>query len=217
MKKILSVIMAVILSLGMLAGCGTKTETESKEPNVNVISPLPETIDINALDNCTVAISLEKGGAYVNDSGKMVMDVTVYSYELYDIVDIASLKENDVILRKNEEVKVTEIERLETGLVRINGGEENGGFDLVSNDSTVYYESGMNDIKAYYELGNVTLPVSDEFEYVDESDLDADAKKYFAEDFLKDDSGIEYNFSPNNTSIVIENGTIIKMNKTYMP
>ena len=217
MKKILSVIMAVILSLGMLAGCGTKTETESKEPNVNVISPLPETIDINALDNCTVAISLEKGGAYVNDSGKMVMDVTVYSYELYDIVDIASLKENDVILRKNEEVNVTEIERLETGLVRINGGEENGGFDLVSNDSTVYYESGMNDIKAYYELGSVTLTVSDEFEYVDESDLDADAKKYFAGDFLKDDAGIEYNFSPNNTSIVIENGTIIKMNKTYMP
>ena len=217
MKKILSVIMAVILSLGMLAGCGTKTETKSKEPNVNVISPLPETIDINALDNCTVAISLEKGGAYVNDSGKMVMDVTVYSYELYDIVDIASLKENDVILRKNEEVKVTEIERLETGLVRINGGEENGGFDLVSNDSTVYYESGMNDIKAYYELGSVTLPVSDEFEYVDESDLDAGAKKYFAGDFLKDDAGIEYNFSPNNTSIVIENGTIIKMNKTYMP
>ena len=217
MKKILSIILAVVLSLGMLVGCGTKTETESKEPNVNVISPLPETIDINALDNCTVAISLEKGGAYVNDSGKMVMDVTVYSYELYDIVDIASLKENDVILRKNEEVKVTEIERLETGLVRINGGEENGGFDLVSNDSTVYYESGMNDIKAYYELGNVTLPVSDEFEYVDESDLDADAKKYFAGDFLKDDAGIEYNFSPNNTSIVIENGTIIKMNKTYMP
>ena len=217
MKKILSIILAVVLSLGMLVGCVTKTETESKEPNVNVISPLPETLDINALDNCTVAISLENGGVYVNDSGKMVMDVTVYSYELYDIVDIASLKENDVILRKNEEVKVTEIERLETGLVRINGGEENGGFDLVSNDSTVYYESGMNDIKAYYELGSVTLPVSDEFEYVDESDLDADAKKYFAEDFLKDDAGIEYNFSPNNTSIVIENGTIIKMNKTYMP
>ena len=88
---------------------------------------------------------------------------------------------------------------------------------MVSNDSTVYYESGMNDINAYYELGSVALPVSDEFEYVDESDLDADAKKYFAGDFLKDDAGIEYNFSPNNTSIVIENGTIIKMNKTYMP
>ena len=81
---------------------------------------------------------------------------------------------------------------------------------MVSNDSIVYYESGMNDIKVYYESGSVTLPVSDEFEYVDETDLDADAKKYFAGDFLKDDAGIEYNFSPNNTSIVIENGQLLK-------
>ena len=217
MKKILSIILAMVLSLGILAGCSTKTENQNKEQNANIISPLPETLDIKALDNCTVAVSLEKGGAYVNDSGKMVMDVTVYSYELYDMVDISSLKENDVILRKNEEVKVTELERLESGIVRINGGEENGGFDLDSNDSTVYYESGMNDIKAYYELGGITIPVSDEFEYVDESDLDAGAKKYFAGDFLTDDAGIEYNFSPNNTSIVIENGKIVKMNKIYIP
>ena len=52
----------------------------------------------------------------------MVKDVTVYSYELYDMVDIASLKENDVIVRRNEEITVTEFERLDSGLVRINGG-----------------------------------------------------------------------------------------------
>ena len=94
MKKILSIILAMVLSLGILAGCGTKTEDQNKEQNANIISPLPETLDINALDNCTVAISLENGGAYVNDGGKMVMDVTVYSYELYDMVDIAALKES---------------------------------------------------------------------------------------------------------------------------
>ena len=75
----------------------------------------------------------------------------------------------------------------------------------------------MNDIKAYYESGKVKLPVSDEFEYIDESDLDAEAKVYYPGDFFTNDAGIEYNFSPNNTSIVIENGTIIKMNKVYMP
>ena len=217
MKRTLSIVLAVVLSLGLFAGCGVKTDNENKEQNEHVINPLAETLNINALDHCTVAISLEKGGAYVDDSGKMVMDVTVYSYELYDMVDIASLKENDVILRKNEEVKITELERLESGLVRINGGEENGGFDLVSSDSTVYYEIGMNDIKAYYELGKVTLPVSDEFEYIDESDIDGEEKIYYLGDFLADDAGIEYNFSPDNTSIVIENGTIIKMNKVYMP
>ena len=213
MKKTLSIISALILSIGLLSGCNTQTGNT----NEKVITPLPETLDVSALDNCTAAVSLEKGDAKVSDSGKMVMDVTVYSYELYDMVDIASLSENDVIVRKNEEVKITKIERLDSGLVRINGGEENGGFDLVSNDSTVYYEIGMNDIKAYYELGKATLPVSDEFEYVDESDPDAEAKIYYPGDFLTDDSGIDYNFSPNNTSIVIENGTIIKMNRVYMP
>jgi hypothetical protein len=133
------------------------------------------------------------------------------------MVDIASLNENDVIVRKNEEVKVTELERLESGLVRINGGEEKGGFDLISNDNTVYYETGMSDIKAYYELGEVTLPVSDEFEYVDESDLDSQARTYYPGDFLSEDAGIEYNFTPNNTTIVIQNGIVIKMNKVYMP
>ena len=217
MKKTLSIILALILFLGLFAGCNTQTENKNEEVGTKVISPMPETLDINALDNCTVAVSLEKGDAKLSDNGKMVMDVTVYSYELYDMVDIASLSENDVIVRKNEEVTVTELERLDSGLVRINGGEENGGFDLVSNDATVYYEVGMNDIKAYYELGKVTLPVSDEFEYIDESDLDAEAKIYYPGDFLTDDAGIEYNFTPNNTSIVIENGTIIKMNKVYMP
>ncbi|MEE0896083.1 MAG: hypothetical protein U0L88_00430, partial [Acutalibacteraceae bacterium] len=117
----------------------------------------------------------------------------------------------------DEEVTITEVERTDSGLVRINGGEENGGFDLVSNDNTVYYETGMNDIKAYYELGKATLPVSVDFEYIDESVLDSEAKTYYLGDFLTDDAEIEYNFTPNNTSIVIENGTIIKMNKVYMP
>ena len=212
MKKTLAIILVFILSIGMFVGCDKQTEYNTK-----VINPLPETLDVNALDNCTVAVSLEKGDAYVDDSGKMVMDVAVYSYELYDMTDIAALEANDVIVRKGEEVSVAELERLESGLVRINGGEENGGFDLMTNDSTTYYETGMNDIKAYYELGKATLTVSDEFEFIDESDLDAEAKIYYPGDFLTDAADIEYNFTPGNTSIVIENGTIIKMNRVYMP
>lgn len=215
MKKTLTVILTLILAVGLIAGCNSQTGKE--ENNAKVINPLPETLDVNALDNCTVAVSLEKGDAYVDDSGKMVMDVTVYSYELYDMVDISTLEENDVIVRQNKEVKITGLERLDSGLVRINGGEENGGFDLVSNDNTVYYETGMNDIKAYYELGKATIPVSVDFRYFDESEPEKEAKSYYPGDFLTDDAGIEYNFTPNNTSIVIENGYIIRMNKVYMP
>ena len=217
MKKVLSIILVLVLSIGLFAGCSKETTDANSSATHAVIKPLSETLDINALDNCTVAVSLEKGDVKVSDSGKAVMDVTVYSYEVYDMVDVAELSEKDVIVRKNEEVKIKELERLESGIVRINGGEEKGGFDLASLDSTVYFEVGANDAKVYYELGKVTLSVSDKFEYVDESNLNAEAKIYYAEDFLKDDSGIDYNFTPNNTSIVIENGTIIKMNKVYIP
>lgn len=228
MKKTLSILLALVMVIGVFAGCTAdtkKAETAPEAPTTkitpeaagNVISPLPETLDADALDNCTVAVSLEKGDAYVDDSGKMVMKVKAYSYELYDMIDIAALEVNDVIVRLGEEVKVTELEVLDSGLVRINGGLENGGFDLASDESTVYYEVGMDDTKNYYELNEATIPVSTEFEYLDESAPDAEAKLYYPGDFLTDDAGIEYNFVPNNTSIVIEDGYIVKMTKVYMP
>lgn len=228
MKKILSLVLTLILCLSVFAGCGTKTEetdtdakgtenVENTENDVKTISPLPETLDINNLDNCTVAVSFEKGDVYVDDSGKAVMDMTVYTYDLYDMVDISTLAENDVIVRLGEEVTVAEIERLDTGLVNINGGEENGGFSLVSDNNTVYYEVGMSDAKAYYELGKVILPVSTEFVYSDESDLDAQATEYYPGDFLLEEAIFEYNFTPDNTSVVIENGFVIAMKKVYTP
>ena len=219
MKKTLLVVFAFVLCVSLLAGCETKVPgaATSAAPAKNVIKPLDEVVDVKNLNDCTVAVSLGEGDAFVDGNGKMIMKVKVYTYDLYDMVDISALKENDVIIRLGEEMKITELERLDSGLVRINGGEENGGFDLISNDSTVYYEIGMSDIKAYYELGEATLPVSDEFEYIDESEPEAEEKVYYPGDFLTDDSGIDYSFSPNNTSVVIENGVIIKMKKVYTP
>ena len=238
MKKTLSIIFATLLCLALFVACSSETEpgtassgdievlvsdadiaanTTSAEETGKVIKPLPETLDVNNLDNCTVAVSLEEGGAYVNDEGKMMMDLTVYTYELYDMVDIATLAENDVIVRRNEEVKVASVERLDSGLININGGEENGGFSLISNDSTVYYEVGMSDYKAYNELGKVSIPVSVDFLYTDESNLDAEPVVYYPGDFLIDTAGIEYNFHPNNTSVVIQDGYIVAMNKLYTP
>ena len=221
MKKSLIVILSLILCCILLVGCKSETDepkTNNEEiVNISVINPLPQTIDVNALDNATVAVSFEKGDAYVDDTGKMVIDLTVYAYDLYDMVDIATLKENDVIVRRNEEIKITEIERLDTGLIIINGGEENGGFTLTTDDNTVYYEIGMSDRKNYYEIGNSTLRVSTEFRFLDSSDLDAEAKMYYPGDFLTDDAGIEYNFNQYNTTIVIENGFVIEMNRVYVP
>ena len=228
MKKLLVLLMICC----MCTACGTKEDAvevpeqaveaveEEKEEvteEATKISPLPTTIDMNALDNCTLAVSFEEGDAYVDDTGAMQLDVTVYTYDLYDMVDIANLKEGDTIVIQGNEVAVENVETLESGLVFINGGMENGGYDLWHNDSGVYFEHGYNDAKSYYALGEATIRVSTEFEFVDSSDLDKGEVTYYPGDFLTDNAGILYHFVPNNTSIVVEGGQIIQMTRIYTP
>lgn len=193
------------------------TAAKMQEKESAVITPLPVTIDITKLEDCMVAISLEKGDFYRDKTGAVMMDVTVFVYDLYDMVDISLMKEGDIILRGQDEIKISSIERKENGLVLINGGLDKGGFELFTEENTVYYEKGYSDVKSYYELGKVTLPVSPDFIYNDASDLDKDAVIWGAEDFLKDAAGIDYHFNANNTTIQIEKGYVTAMTRVYAP
>ena len=192
-------------------------KAETGEEESEVITLLPSTIDLTALDNCTLAVSFEKGDAYVDDNGAMQLKVTVYEYELFDMVDIANLKEGDTIMIQNQEVLVETMEILDSGLLFINGGMENGGYDLWHGDSGVYFEHGYNDTKSYQPIGEATIKVSGEFEFVDASDLNKGEVIFYPGDFLTDNEEIIYNFTPNNTNIVVENGVVTHMTRIYMP
>lgn len=194
------------------------TETEVQENQKPIlVEPLPITVDLVNLDDCTLAISLDKGNVYIDKSGAAQMDVTVYVYDLYDMVDISRLKEGDTILLRQEEVVVSSVERKDNGAVLINGGLDVGGYELFTTGNTVYYERGYSDTKFYYELGKVTLPVSPEFIYNDASDLDKDAVIYHISDFLENSAEIAYYFKPNNTTITIQDGVVVEMSRIYTP
>lgn len=194
----------------------TAAPTEIPAPSTKTITPLPVTIDINNLNNCTVSVSFEKGDIYTDDAGALQMKVVVYTYDLYDMVDIAMLAEGDTILLRGEEVLITSLVRTEHG-VQINGGLDVGGYELITNDNTVYYEIGYSDVKSYYELGEVVLPVSAEFTFTDSFDLDLGEVIYSSADLTKEDTKIPYYFNPQSTSIVIENGEVIAMYRMYTP
>lgn len=194
----------------------TTNDTEALEESVK-IEPLDTTIDINNLNDCTIAISLNEGDAYVDDTGKMQMKVTVYDYDLYDMVDISNLKVGDTIIIGENNVVVSKLERNDIGTVIINGGIDQGGYELGTNDNGVFSEIGYNDAKSYYAIGEATIRVSTEFKYIDSSNLDEEPKEYFPGDFLTEKAGIEYNFNPNNTTIVVKDGQIVEMNRVYIP
>ena len=242
MKKLIALVLALICVLS-LVGCHSNqsvpditesVETEAQQDEVTeavdsqpttvpeekeptIIKPLQTSLDITKLEDGTVAISLEKGDFYTDDTGVVMMNATVFVYDFYDMVDISLMKDGDIIVLGQNEVLISSIERDENGCVLINGGLDNDGFELYTDDDTVYHERGYSDVKSYYELGKVSLPVSSDFVYNDESDLEQDAVTMNAEDFMKAEENIDYHFNANNTTIQIENGYVVAMTRVYTP
>ena len=224
MKKNVYILLVFCL---MLSGCrssqGSETSTadagsgykdESTSEAAVIVYPLPDST-MDTLDNATIAISLEEGDAYVDDTGVMQMDVKIYTYDLYDMVDIAGLKIGDSIVTHSGEVKISSVERNTFGTVLINGGLENDGIDLFG-EGGVYYEAGFNDVKNWYEVGEATLRVSTDLEFRDKADLDKGEQIYYAGSFLIGEV-TDYHFTPHNTTIRTENGQIVSMERIYTP
>ena len=204
------IIVLLIASCILLTGCADPQTEET-----NTITPLPDTTMDN-LSDAILSISLEDGDAYVDDSGIMQMDLKIYTYDKYDMVDIANLDVGDTVVRHSGEVKVISKEQNETGTIYINGGLENGGFDLVTDDCGIFYETGFNDVKNWYEVGETTIRVSADFKGIDSADLELGEVVIYPGDFL---SGAvkNYNFTPYNTTIRVEDGQIVEMNRVYVP
>ncbi|MDO4531895.1 MAG: hypothetical protein Q4C06_07940 [Bacillota bacterium] len=207
-----------------VAACGTAQEpapeTENTEVSAEaaVIAPLPSAIDMANLTDCTVAVGIEEGGIYTAEDGKVMMDVTVYDHEVFDMVDIAQMKEGDTIVISGYEEVIDTLERTEDGAVLINGGMiDEGGHALYSNDNTVFAERGFDDSYILFEAGKTTLPVSADFTFTDASNLESDPVTYTMDQLLDPASGIDFFFVGTNTEIVIQGGEVVSMNRIYIP
>jgi hypothetical protein len=224
MKKILFVTLVICL---LFAGCReAKAETEATEPvsttagteqavPATTIHPRPDTTMDN-LSDTILSISLEEGNAYVDDTGKMQMDLTIYSYDKYDMVDISVLKVGDILVTHAGEVEISALERQENGTLLINGGPDEDGLRLVTDETGIYYASGYNDAKNWYEIGEATIRVSVDFMYYDTSDLEKGEILYYPGSFLIGEV-TDYNFTPYNTTIRVEDGQIVEMHRVYVP
>lgn len=188
--------------------------TEQTE-DAHTITPLPDTTMENLTD-AILSVSLEEGDAYVDDKGIMQMDLKIYTYDKYDMSDVANLKVGDTILTESGAVEVTSKEQSEMGTIHINGGLEAGGIDLVTNDSGIFYEIGFNDTKNWYEVGEATIRVSADFKGIDSADLELGEVIIYPGDFLIG-AVTNYNFTPYNTTIRVEEGQIVEMNRVYTP
>lgn len=241
MKKVLAILLAIsVLALSACAARQTAPDTqdtpaaettgqpdaseqageeqasEEQQPaqEAKRVEPMPESLDLNALTDATVAVSFGADDISETD-GKTELTLTVYDYDLYDMVDIAQLAVGDTIVVDGKDMVVTSRED-ENGFVTINGGLEQGGVDLTSDDSGVYYAVGMDDAKSYHELGRITVPVAEGFVLTDNSDPEHPDATYAASDLAKL-AGESVGFTANNTLATIEHGELTVLARSYTP
>lgn len=223
-KKLIVLSMALCLLVGCVnakadsidqaAPVVSDTAAEQTEAALTIM-PLPDTTMENLTD-AILSVSLEEGDAYVDDQGIMQMDLKIYSYDKYDMIDVANLKVGDTIVRHSGAVEVTSIARNDAGAVSINGGLDADGFQLVTDDDGVFYEMGFNDTKNWFEVGEATIRVSADFEGIDAADLELGEVILYPGDFLVG-AVTNYDFTPYNTTIRIADGQIVEMTRSYTP
>ena len=236
MKKALAILLA--LSVLALSACAAKQVNSDTQKDVSAetaapsadpeqtedaqqsaqeakrVEPLPETLDVNALTDATVAASFSAEDISEKD-GKTQIPLTVYDYDVYDMVDVAQLAVGDTIVVDGKDMVVTSREDKD-GFVTINGGLEQGGVDLTSDDSGVYYAVGMDDVKSYHELGRITVPVAEGFVLTDNADPEHPDETYAASDLAKL-AASEPGFTANNTLATIEHGELTVLARSYTP
>lgn len=229
MKKHLSVVLLLCILLGGCAPSQPKGEpsvepvqmetavnTEESVEAAVVILPLPDNT-MDELDNAIVNVSFSQGDFYRNESGDIFLRMQVYTYDKYDLVDISGLKAGDTILLSDEETLVSSVERNEYGTVMVNGGLDEGGVDLVTDDSGVYYALGYNDVKSWNLAGEAEYIVSESFVFSDSADLEQGLVTYTAEDLVNAGSELCNGFQPQNTMVRIEDGQVVAMERIYTP
>lgn len=181
------------------------------------VLPLESSIDVNNLTDCAFQASFDSSDVYLNDDGALVVDLKIWDCEFYDMVDISMLQVGDIIVINQEEVIIESLENSD-GEVMINGGIDEDGYTLMTEDTGVYFAVGFNDAKTYFKVGEATVKVGQEFVYTDyPQDPQADASVYYAGDFLMKMQDETDSFLPDNTTAIMEEGWLVSVDRTYMP
>lgn len=196
------------------AATESTTETAEAKEVFALNGPLARKQSVKEFDNAEFAASFTMDKLVKNEEGAYTLTVKIYRYEYFSGDDILSLKTGDTVYCLGQPVKVETIETGE-GMVRINGGIENGGRIFKTNDNTIYFESGMNDRKSYYIIGENTYTLSDNFTMTDNSVMES-PKTYTAEEFaaFSDDAA---GFRNSNTIVKTTDGMISSIVRNYIP
>lgn len=188
------------------------------------VEPLPAKINLSNPEDGIYPVTIQN---ISGSEGEVQLQVKLYTEDLYDAVEITTLAAGDVIVINGVEMPVEKVEKgnpVDLGdgfqsVYVVNGGLMEGGADFIAHEGGTFRYFGYDDHATYTEQGSATLTMAENGVFNDLSDLATpDGIKISASelvDFYEEDEA-RY-FIPQNTTIRVENGKVVEINRIFIP
>ncbi|MBQ3425482.1 MAG: peptidoglycan-binding protein, partial [Clostridia bacterium] len=182
------------------------------------IAPMAVDIDVNALPDGIYPVAFNPGDVFSGASGIYMNAVKVYTRDWYDLVDISQLKVGDTLVVEGEEVPVLSVEETEYGLL-VNEDQDDRSFYLVSEEnSNGFMIRGLDDMATYTEHGSTSLLVAPEAVFTDAWDIENEPVTATGTDIVPAiQTSVNTYFGPYNTSVRVEDGKVVEIDRVYVP
>lgn len=180
------------------------------------VAPYPAGIQADNLTDCTVPADFT-----ADDFNWMGGHVTmeVYNEDIYDAVEVTTMKAGDTLVYNGERMVVNTIEQ-QGELWVINGGLEEGGAYLRAYEGGTFRAVQMDDHSVYTSLGKAEVPLAENFIITDCGDYPTDpTDTIYAEQklYIEGLQGYKKEFSHLNTQVLIEHGVITGIFRHWIP
>lgn len=182
------------------------------------VVPEAAEIDVNNLDDGTYYVSFDRGDVLSGATGTYMNQVHIFSRDWYDMLDVINLKAGDTIIVEGEEVPVLSVEETEYGYL-VNDGQDARSFYLAGeDDNNGFGVRGLDDLTTFTERGVTTLVIDPSATYTDSSDIESEPVTVSYDGIVNamQSSAIDY-FVPYNTTVRVEGGKVVEINRTYVP
>ena len=183
------------------------------------------TYDLRTSDPSPLFEKLYRGirGDILSGASGIYMNAThIYTQDRYAAAEVEALKAGDTIIVEGEEVpvlSVTEADVESGSLISVNDGQDAREFYLSTiGDSSDYAVHGLDDMTTYTEQGATTLVIDPAATFTDAWDIESEPVTVGYDGIVEAMQTSENDaFIPENTTVRVEGGKVVEINRAYIP
>ena len=180
------------------------------------VTPIPASSELSAIKDATVPADFIFDDF---DWDNHTLTLTVYSEDFYRADDLNKMVAGDTLIFNGYTIIVDTVE-VSNGFMTVNHGIEEGGADLMDCQNGTYVGKLMDDHSTYTQLGQVTLPLAENFTISDCGENPEDPQTVVSENqrtFLEGLKEYKRQFSVLETRVQIEDGVITNITRHWIP